>query len=132
VICRIEVFDFACNLDREVVCRKRGDDLVAAYSVKENYGGESAKLFFIPSIYIATSDAMISNGYLNKDFLYSLFDVFYGADDLPYGTNVVVQASTMLENLTLGTSIIYTAILLALPVVLAAVGLVTIIRRKNR
>jgi hypothetical protein len=105
---------------------------VAAYSVKENYGGESAKLFFIPSIYIATSDAMISNGYLNKDFLYSLFDVFYGADDLPYGTNVVVQASTMLENLTLGTSIIYTAILLALPVVLAAVGLVTIIRRKNR
>lgn len=109
-----------------------GSYTLAAYSERYNESGENARMFFVPSVYLTATDAMITNGYSNKDFLYSLFDVFYGADDLPYGTNVVVQASTMLENLTLGTSIIYTAILLALPVVLAAVGLVTIIRRKNR
>ena len=109
-----------------------GGYALAAYSERYNEAGEDARMFFVPSVYLTATDAMITNGYSNKDFLYSLFDVFYGADDLPYGTNVVVQASTMLENLTLGTSIIYTAILLALPVALAAVGLVTIIRRKNR
>ena len=109
-----------------------GSYTVAAYSERYNESGENAKMFFVPSIYLTATDAMITNGYSNKDFLYSLFDVFYGADNLPYGTNVVVQESTMLENLTLGTSITYTAVLLALPVVLAAIGLVTIIRRKNR
>ena len=109
-----------------------GSYTLAAYSERYNESGDPAKMFFVPSVYLTATDAMITNGYSNKDFLYSLFDVFYGADNLPYGTNVVVQQSTMLENLTLGTSITYTAILLALPVALAAVGLVTIIRRKNR
>lgn len=105
---------------------------VAAYSVKENYGGESAKLFFIPSIYIATSDAMISNGYLNKDFLYSLFDVFYGKGMMPYGSTRLLYDNEMLENLTMGTAKTYTAVLIAIPVLLSVAGAVVLIRRKNR
>lgn len=105
---------------------------VAAYSVKENYGGESAKLFFIPSIYIATSDAMISNGYLNKDFLYSLFDVFYGKGMMPYGSTRMLYDNEMLENLTMGTAKTYTAVLIAIPVLLSVAGAVVLIRRKNR
>ena len=111
---------------------EEGSYTLAAYSERYNEFGDDAKMFFVPSVYLTATDAMITNGYSNKDFLYSLFDVFYGADNLPYGTNVVVQESTMLENLTLGTSIIYTSILLSLPVILTGLGLVTIIRRKNR
>lgn len=109
-----------------------GSYVVAAYSERYNESSESAKMFFIPSVYLTATDAMITNGYSNKDFIYSLFDVFYGAENLPYGTNVVLQQSTMLENLTLGTSIVYTSILMAIPAILAVVGTVTIIRRKNR
>ena len=105
---------------------------VAAYSEKENYGEDSAKLFFIPSIYIATSDAMVSNGYLNKDFLYSLFDVFYGQGEMPYGSRSIFYDNEMLENLTMGTAKIYTAILISLPVVLAVLGVCVVVRRKNR
>ena len=105
---------------------------VAAYSTKDNYNADPAKLFFIPSIYISTSDAMISNGYLNKDFLYSLFDVFYGMGEMPYGCSSVLYDNEMLENLTMGTAKIYTAVLVLLPAVLAVCGTVLIIRRKNR
>jgi hypothetical protein len=51
---------------------------------------------------------------------------------MPYGIDCVEMQEERLENLTLGRSILYTCILLAIPVVLAAVGTVTIIRRKNR
>ncbi len=109
-----------------------GSYTVVAYSERYNPTSEPAKMFFVPSVYLTADDAMVTNGYSNKDFLYSLFDVFYGAENMPYGTNSVLQASTMLENLTLGASLIYTAALLAIPAVLAAVGTVIIIRRKNR
>jgi len=105
---------------------------VAAYSTRENYSEEPAKLFFIPSIYIATSDAMISNGYLNKDFLYSLFDVYFDMGMMPYGTKSFLYDNEMLENLTMGTARIYTAILIAIPAALAVAGGVILIRRKNR
>ena len=109
-----------------------GSYTVVAYSKKYNDTAEAARLVLVPSIYMTASDAMVTNGYSNKDFLYSLFESFYGAENVLYGTNDVVQQSTMLENLTLGTSITYTALLLALPAALAAFGAVTIVRRKNR
>ncbi len=109
-----------------------GSYTVVAYSEKYNANADSARLVLVPSIYMTASDAMVTNGYSNKDFLYSLFDVFYGAERVLYGTNDVVQQSTRLENLTLGTSTVYTALLLALPAALAVFGAVTIVRRKNR
>ncbi len=103
-----------------------------AYSVSKNEFSPDAKMILIPSVYLTADDALITNGYANKDFIYSLFDVFYGAENMPYGTKSVLLASTLLENLTLGTSITYTVILLAIPAFIALAGTVIIIRRKNR
>jgi hypothetical protein len=75
---------------------------------------------------------MVTNGYGNKGFVYSLFEVLYGVGDMPYGTNSIVYDSGVLENLTMGTAKTITAILLAIPMVLAVVGAVVLIRRKNR
>ncbi len=111
-----------------------GTYTAVAYSERytESEKADNAKMIFIPSVYLTADDAMVTNGYSNKDFIYSLFDVFYGAENMPYGTNSVLQASTMLENLTLGASLVYTSVLLAIPVAITLVGAVIIIRRKNR
>ena len=89
-------------------------------------------MVFIPSVFIAAADAMVTNGYSNKDFLYSVFDVYYGMGDMPYGCNSVVYDTEMLENLTMGTVRWYTAAIFAIPAVIAVVGAVVIVRRKNR
>ena len=94
--------------------------------------GKTSEIFFIPSIYLTATDAMVTNGYGNKDFVYSIFDVLYGAEDMPYGTNSIVYDDTVLENLTMGTAKAITAVLLVIPVVVAATGAVVLIRRKNR
>ena len=84
------------------------------------------------SIYLTASDAMVSNNYANKDFLYALFDEFYEGPDMPYGIDCIEMTDERLENLTLGRSIGYAVMLLAIPALLGAAGAVTIIRRKNR
>ena len=81
---------------------------------------------------MTVSDALVTNGYANKDFIYSLFDNFYGRDGMPYGCKVAFYNSGILENLTMGTARVYTAIILAIPCVIAVFGAVLIIRRKNR
>ena len=84
------------------------------------------------SIYISVSDALVTNGYSNTDFMYSLFDNFYGHGGMPYGCDVIKIDTSTLENLTMGTAKIYTALILAVPVAIAIFGAVTVIRRKNR
>lgn len=109
-----------------------GGYAVAAYSEMLSQTGKTAELFFIPSVYLTATDAMVTNGYGNKDFVYALFDVLYGMDDMPYGTNSIVYDDTVLENLTMGTAKGITAVLLAIPCVIAIAGAVVLIRRKNR
>jgi hypothetical protein len=76
--------------------------------------------------------ADIVNGYANGDFLYALFDDFYGRDGMPYGCDVIRADTTILENLTMGTARIYTALILAVPVAVAVAGAVILVKRKNR
>ncbi|MBQ8879244.1 MAG: Gldg family protein [Clostridia bacterium] len=109
-----------------------GSYTIAAYSELTGETGKTARLFFIPSIYLTATDAMVTNGYANKDFLFSVFDVFYGMGDMPYGCNSIVYDSLLLENLTMGTAKLYTAALLVIPAAVAVVGAVVLIRRKNR
>ena len=109
-----------------------GNYVISAYSTVKNDYAEDAKLFFMFDGNVTANDAIVTNGYSNRDFLYSLFDVFYDKDGMPYGCRSVVFNDLKLENLTMGTARVYTAILLAIPVALAAVGTVVIIRRKNR
>ena len=70
--------------------------------------------------------------YANKDFIYALCDTLFEMDSMTYGCNSYVYDDTILENLTMGTAKIYTALLLAIPVLISAVGAILIIRRKNR
>lgn len=101
---------------------------IAAYSTSEGGGN----LVVIPSIYISVSDALITNGYANKEFIFAAFDELCGADGVPYGCNSLLYDTETLENLTMGTARLYTALIMAIPAALAVTGCVLIIRRKNR
>lgn len=109
-----------------------GSYVIAAYSTLENDMTDPAKLFVMSDGMLTASDAVVTDGYSNKDFLYSLFDNFFEKGDMPYGCRSVVYNEEILENLTMGTAKIYTAILLAVPVALALLGTVLLVRRKNR
>ena len=109
-----------------------GDYVVAAYSEAATESGDSTRIFVVPSIYFAASDALTATNYSNKDFVYSLFEDFYGAEGMPYGCKPIFYDSQILENLTMGTAKIYTAIAMLIPAAIAVVGTVVLIKRKNR
>ncbi len=109
----------------------QGPFCVAAYAEVSSEEA-TAKIFVIPSIYLAVSDALVTDGYSNKDFVYSLLDEFFGAENLPYGCNTVMYDTQMLENLKMGTAKLYTAVIMLVPVAVAAVGVVVIVRRRTR
>ena len=109
-----------------------GSYLVAAYT-KIKSGDNVASLCVVSSVYISVSDALVTNGYSNTDFLYSLFENFYGLEGgMPYGCAVVRSDTSTLENMTMGKARIYTAFILAIPVAVAVLGTVVVIKRKNR
>ena len=120
-----------CQAAGETVDRS-GSYTVAACSSRENEDGSTARIVVVPSVYLTATDAIVTNGYSNKDFLYSLFDVFYGHGGMPYGCRSVVYESYVLENLTIGEARLYTALLIAIPVILAGVGVFVTVRRRNR
>jgi hypothetical protein len=111
---------------------RAGSYPIAAVSYKEGDKGDRAEMFFCASVYLTATDAMITNGYSNKDFLYSLFDVCFEKGEMPYGCNSVIFDNGSLENLTAAAARWYTVILLAIPLSLCIVCLVVTIRRKNR
>lgn len=110
---------------------RSGSYCVAAYSEK-SFNGETSRVFVIPSVYLAVTDSLISNGYSNKDFLYSLIEDFYGGGMMPYGCKPILYDNQVLQNLTMGTANIYTAIIMAIPVSILVCGAIVIVRRKNR
>lgn len=109
-----------------------GEYVVAAYSENEAKNGKTSRIFVMPTIYAAVSDTLTANHYSNKDFLYSLMEDFYGADGIPYGCKPIFYDSQILENLTMRTAGIYTAVALSVPVAIAVTGAIVLIRRKNR
>lgn len=110
---------------------KSGSYCVGAIAKTSGQYGEG-NIFVIPSIYLTANDALTTSGYANRDFVYAMFDQVYGADFVPYGCAPVYIDTGALENLTMKTARIYTVLLLSIPVVIAAVGAVIVIRRKNR
>ncbi len=109
-----------------------GSYVIAGYSEHECESGSVASMVVVPSVYLTATDAIITNGYANKDFIYALCDTLFEADSMTYGCNSYVYDDTVLENLTMGQARIYTAVAIAIPAVLAVFGAVLIIRRKNR
>ncbi len=109
-----------------------GGYTVAASAEITGEDGRVGRLFVVPSTYLATTASLITNGYANKDFVYSLLERFYGCSQLPYGAKIISFRTPILEGLTLKTANIYTAIIMTIPVALAVVCAVVLIRRKNR
>ena len=98
----------------------------------DDSGKEAGKITVVPSIYLTATDVLVSGGYANRDFLYSMMECVYGDENIPYGCNIVFYSNDTLENLTVKEARIYTAVILAIPTVLACGGAVVVIKRKNR
>lgn len=109
-----------------------GNYVICAATSRVCANGETANVFVMPSIYASVSDALVTNGYANKDFLYSVFENLFGQTGVPYGAKVIRVQDTTLENLTMRAARGYTILLLVLPAALAVVGTVVTRRRKNR
>lgn len=109
-----------------------GSYAVAGYSEHTFDNGSTASVVVVPSVYLAASDAIVSKGYANKDFIYSLCEELFEAGEMSYGIRGYVYNDNILENLTMGTARALTAAVIAVPVILAAIGTVVIVRRKNR
>ena len=109
-----------------------GEYTVAAYSTKTTKDNETSTVFVIPTAYITAMDAFLSESYSNKDFLYSVLEVLFDSNPAPRGCNQINYTAKRLENLTMGKAKLYTALTLAVPATLVAVGAIIIIRRKNR
>ena len=120
-----------CTLGDEVV-NTDGGYAVAAHSTRDAEEGKTANIVVISSVYLCASDSITSNSYSNRDFIYALFEHAFGAENPPYGANSVTYIEDDLKNLTMGEAKIYAALLISIPVILAAVGFAVIIRRKNR
>ena len=105
---------------------------VCAYSDKTNASGKVSKVFVVPSIYIAVSDTLNSDGYYNKDFLYSTIESLFWDKPMPYGCSSISYSSQILRNLTMGTARIYTVAVMLIPTSIAVVGAVVLIKRKHR
>ena len=108
-----------------------GGYCLAAYAERTE-NGKTSKIFVVPSIYLAVSDSLVTNGYSNKDFIFALFEHYFGAQSLPYGCRSVMFTTDRLENLTMGKAHIYTALIMLVPLSITVVGIVVNVRRKNR
>ncbi len=109
----------------------KGGYCVAALSERV-FGTKTARIFLASGVYLTASDAVVSDSYANRNFVYALFDSYFGASVAPYGCAVVPYDTGILEDLTMGTARVYTALIMALPVVLTVVAVVINKRRKNR
>lgn len=109
-----------------------GSYTIAASSHYKNDLASDATLFVMSDGMLTASDAIVTDGYSNKDFIYSVLDKLFAGGDMPYGCRSVIYNESVLENLTMGRARIYTAIIVAIPVIICIVGIVVLVRRKNR
>jgi hypothetical protein len=109
-----------------------GSYCVAAGATVPVEGAAPGGIFVISTAYIAASDAVNTDGYSNKDFVYAVLDEIMNAKTPPYGCTSIVYDTGTLEGLTMGTANIYTAIAIVIPALIALAGVVIITKRKNR
>jgi hypothetical protein len=83
---------------------------------------------------MTASDAMLSNSYANKEFVYSIFEGIFGTDgDMPYGArSVALSGENLIENLTMAEARLFTVIAMLPALAAAIVGIVILKKRKNR
>lgn len=111
----------------ETIDREGGYVLAAVTEVKG--GGD---IVVVPSVYLTATDAMTSNTYSNRAFIYGVLETLYERENLPYGCHTVNLMTDVLENLTARVAHIYTAVIFLIPTALAVGGFVFLRRRRNR
>ena len=99
-------------------------------AMSELQGG--GDIVVIPSVYLTATDAMTSNSYSNRSFVYGMIETLYGGEDLPYGCRTVNLMTDVLENLTARAARIYSIVIFMIPTALAVCGFVLLRRRRNR
>lgn len=109
-----------------------GGSFCVGAASEQTFGEKTGRMFVLSSVYGATSDNLVTRGYSNRDFFYALFDTFFGAGNMPYGSKVILYDTETLQNLKLGTARVYTSLIMLVPAALFVVGTVTVVRRKNR
>ena len=109
-----------------------GSYTVASFTERENDDGTVARVVVIPTVYLTAQDALLSDRYVNTDFLYSVLKTSLGASTAPIGCTTYTYYTTALENLTMQNARIFTALVLLIPASLAVAGTVVIVRRRNR
>ena len=109
-----------------------GGYCLAAAATHTSEDGKVGSIFVVPSVYLTATDSLVSGGYANRSFIYSVFENVFGREDLPHGCKTVYYDSETLDGLTMGEARIYTAVIMLVPTVIAAVGAFIVIRRKNR
>ena len=112
---------------------KSGSYCIGAVAPTQNSSNTKyGNIFVVSSIYLTANDALMTKGCANRDFIYSVFDSVFEANNAPYGCTPIHFNTQALENLTMRTARVYTLILLSIPAALAVVGVVVVKKRKNR
>ena len=107
----------------------RAGSYVLAAMTELQGGGD---IVVVPSVYLTATDAMTSNTYSNRSFVYGMIETLYGGENLPYGCRTVNLMTDVLENLTARAARFYTAVIFMIPTALAVCGFILLRRRKNR
>ena len=110
-----------------------GSFAVAAYSEKTSESGNVGRIFVVPGAFLSSTTTMITEGYSNKDFLYSIFEEALGAPFSMMGVRVnLMYEDTSLHGFTMKQAWIFSALIAALPVCAVVTAAVVVRRRKNR
>ncbi len=105
---------------------------VAALAATDEYHGKRGHVAMIAAEAFADIDSMETDGYGNKEFLFSLFRETMGAVS-PIGCGVVQINTYPLEDMTRGTANVYLAVFAgAIPLAVALTGFFVLRRRSHK
>lgn len=120
------------TIAEKTVVNKDGGYTVGAVGMR-TAGEKTSSLFMTASLYLASSDALLTNSYANRELLYGLLECVYGTDmHMPYGARMILTDTTILEDLTRTEIRLYTVLALLPAVASAVVGLLILRRRRYR
>lgn len=120
------------TIAEKTVVNKDGGYTVGAVGMR-TAGENTSSLFMTASLYLAGSDALLTNSYANRELLYGLLECVYGTDmHMPYGARMILTDTTILEDLTRTEIRLYTVLALLPAVASAVVGLLILRRRRYR
>ena len=111
---------------------KAGNYVLSAKGTREA-DGVTSSLFLVPSVYLAASDATLSNTYSNREFIFGVFsEIYENNGKMPFGTRAVQTVTDLIEDLSLREARLFTVICFLPAMALIAVGAVVLIRRKHK